>query len=274
MSVSAHDEREFYDRVYSQFLSAPDEELICTRATLLGDLNDPHRAIYERRRLFLLALDRLTREGIAGKSILDYGCGTGDWGLFMASEGAMVTLLDLSVVGIEVGMKRARAGGVESRVRGVARDASDLGCFEDGEFDMIFASAAVHHTLKYENATAELLRVLKPGGKLVLAETYGNNPLLNLMRRTGWMLRRQPEEAGEEILFGQQEIDVLYRNMSTVDVTPVNLLAMAKRVFRGHFASPYVRALLRTLESADAVLLKVMPFLKAYCGEVLVVAEK
>jgi SAM-dependent methyltransferase len=149
-----------------------------------------------------------------------------------------------------------------------------LSCFGDGEFDLIYASAALHHTLKYPNALAELLRVLRPGGRLVLAETYGNNPVLNGLRRLRWRLSGQPDDAGEDIILGDRELGLLRSNFSRLDVTPMNLLAMAKRVFRGRFGSRAVRATMGLLEAVDLRLLKLAPSLGRYCGEVLVVAEK
>ncbi|MGD0302476.1 MAG: class I SAM-dependent methyltransferase, partial [Bryobacteraceae bacterium] len=175
MTISADLERDFYDASYAQFLNLPESDLVCTRQTLLADLANPAKPIYERRRLYSAILKTLLAEPVVGRAVLDYGCGTGDWGLMLAGEGANVTFLDLSPVAIQVTQRRAAAGGVADRVRGVARDASDLSCFRDEEFDLIYGSAAVHHTLKYPGALEELLRVLRPGGRLVLAETYGNN---------------------------------------------------------------------------------------------------
>ena len=40
--------------------------------------------------------------------------------------------------------------------------------------------------------------------------------------------------------------------MARVDVTPLNLFAMAKRLFRGRFTSPAVRKVMHLLESLDA----------------------
>jgi SAM-dependent methyltransferase len=185
-----------------------------------------------------------------------------------------VSLLDLSPVAIRIGLRRAAANGVADRVRGFARDAADLRCFADAEFDLVYASAALHHTMKYPNALAELVRVLRPGGKLILAETYGNNRLLNWLRRVRWRLSRQPDDAGEEIILGDRELDVLRLHFRRVEVVPMNLLAMAKRLFRGQFGSPAVRGVMRCLESADAFLSTLVPALQRYCGEALVVAEK
>ncbi len=274
MSITSAEEQQFYDSTYAVHLHTSDDNLRTNRESILRDLSEPGGAFYERRKLYSAVLGALLAEPLAGRVVLDYGCGVGEWGVLMATEGARATLLDLSPVAIQIGLRRAAANGVADRVRGFARDASDLNCFADSEFDLIYASAALHHTLKYANALNELLRILRPGGKLILAETYGNNPILNGMRRLRWRLSRQPDEAGEEILLGDRELDLLRGHFSRLVVTPMNLLAMAKRLFRGRFESRAVRATIGCLELVDSLLLNLFPSLGRYCGEVLVVAEK
>lgn len=274
VTVTARQEQKFYDDHYSQFLQWPDEALRCDRAQMLADLENPASGYYERRHLYRRGLEALLAEPLRGRRVLDYGCGTGDWGVLLATEGAQVALLDLSPVAIEVGLRRARVHGVADRVSGHARDASDLSCFADGEFDLIHACAAVHHTLKYPGALDELMRVLKPGGKLILVETYGNNRPLNLARRLRWKLSREPEEAGEDIILSDRELGLLRPHFRRLEILPMNLLAMTKRLFRGRFASPAVRWAMRVLEGTDAALLALFPFLRRYCGEIVVVAEK
>ncbi len=274
VSITTAQEQQFYDAAYAVHRHTPDHALRTNRESMLRDLNQPGGAFYERRKLYSAVLAELLSEPLAGRVVLDYGCGVGEWGVLMATEGARVTLLDLSPVAIEIGLRRAAANDVGHKVRGYARDASDLSCFADGEFDLIYASAALHHTLKYPNALAELLRVLRPGGKLILAETYGNNMILNGLRRFRWRLSRQPEDAGEDIILGDRELDLLRSHFSRVSVTPMNLLAMAKRVFRGRFGSRAVCATIGWLEAIDLWLLNSLPFLGRYCGEVLVVAER
>ncbi|MEO7143489.1 MAG: methyltransferase domain-containing protein, partial [Bryobacteraceae bacterium] len=120
------------------FLDLPDSDVVCNLRTMEADLHNPAKAVYERRAVYQAALDCLLANPLAGCAALDYGCGTGDWGLVLAGEGASVVLLDLSPVAIRLGLCRAAASGIASRIRGVARDASDLSCFRDGEFDLIF----------------------------------------------------------------------------------------------------------------------------------------
>jgi SAM-dependent methyltransferase len=237
-------------------------------------MQQPWGWFYERRHLYRVGLDLMLAEPVLGRKVLDYGCGTGIWGVMLATEGAQVALLDLSPVAIEVGLRRARVHDVADRVFGYARDASDLSCFADEEFDLIYACAAVHHTFKYSGAVEELARVLKPGGKLILVETYGNNRLLNWARRLRAKLSREPDDAGEDIVLSDREINRLRQSFSRIECHPMNLLAMAKRLFRGRFTNGSVRALLSMLEQADAVLLSAFPFLRRYCGEVSILAEK
>jgi SAM-dependent methyltransferase len=274
LSITANEEQRFYDATYAVHRQAPDHALRTNRESIHRDLSAPGGAFYERRLLYSAVFNQLLAEPLADCSALDYGCGLGEWGVLLATEGARVALLDLSPVAIEIGLRRAAVNGVSHLVRGFARDASNLNCFRDHEFNLIYASAALHHTLKYPNALAELLRVLRPGGKLVLAETYGNNPILNGMRRLRWRLSRQPEGAGEDIILSDRELDLLRHHFSRVDVTPLNLFAMAKRLFRGRFQARPVRAMMGVLEAIDFQLLQVLPSWRRYCGEVLVVAQK
>src|SRR5579885_1458085 len=118
--ITAGQERDFYDQQYGQFLTLPDHALRIDRKILEGNIANPAHPFYERRLLYRAAIEAL--EGVAGQHVLDYGCGPADFGIWMATEGAHVTLLDLSPAAIELGHRRARASGVQ--IRGVAADAS------------------------------------------------------------------------------------------------------------------------------------------------------
>ncbi len=270
MSITAAEERAFYDNVYSRFLALPGEQLRVDRQVMLRTWNDPRQPQYERRRLYMAVMARLQAHLRPGLRVLDYGCGPADWGVWLATEGADVTLLDLSPAAVELGLLRARASGVT--VRGEARDASDLSCFRDGEFDLVYASAAVHHTLKYPHAFAELVRVIRTGGVLLLAETYGNNPLLNAARKLRAAMQGEAEEQGEEIILGDREIAQLRSAFASVTLQEMHLLAMGKRLLRGKLHGAWAQGVVAAAERMDAVLLAAVPPLRRYCGEVVIEA--
>ncbi|MBI3683798.1 MAG: hypothetical protein HY235_25780 [Acidobacteria bacterium] len=105
------------------------------------------------------------------------------------------------------------------------------------------------------------MRVLRPGGTLLLAETYGDNGLLNVARRLRAWLAGEAEEQGEGIILGSREIRLLETCFARVEIEGMNLLAMAKRLLRG-------------LETADAFLIPILPASRRYCGEALITAVK
>jgi SAM-dependent methyltransferase len=242
------------------------------RRVLQGNLDNPAQPFYERRWLYRASMRALEAEPLPGLSVLDYGCGPADFGIWMATEGARVTLLDLSPAAIELGLKRARASG--TTVRGIAADASHLPMLASREFDLVFACAALHHTLKYPGALEELARVMKPDARLVLCETWGGNPLLNVARKLKAAAAGEAEEQGEGIIFSRAHLRLLEPFFDRIEVETRNLLAMGKRLFRGRFESATARACVRVLERMDDGLLSIAPALHNWCGEAVITARR
>ena len=92
MSVTADQERGYYDQAYAAHLEADDGALRIDRQILAGQFDDPASPCFERRLLYHTALKELLAESVKGRRVLDYGCGLGDWGVMLAVEGAAVTL--------------------------------------------------------------------------------------------------------------------------------------------------------------------------------------
>ena len=270
--VTSDREREFYDSRYAQFLALPDHALRLDRRVLEGNLKNPAHPFYERQGLYRASMGALEAEPLVGKTVLDYGCGPADFGIWMATEGAAVTLLDLSPAAIEVGLRRAKASGV--RVRGVAADASRLKMLGDAEFDLVFACAALHHTLKYPGAVEELARIMKPGARLVLCETWGGNPLLNVARKLHAASIGEAEEQGEDIIMSRKVLRALDPYYGDLRIETRNLLAMSKRLLRGRFEKAWARGVVRGLERVDNVVLAALPFLRNWCGEAVITAKR
>lgn len=116
----------------------------------------------ELRRLQGVALARL--RATPGQRVLDLGCGPADGAARLAADGAVAIGLDYS----EGMLAKAR---LEPRVRGrlVRGDANRLP-FRSGAFDKLVCTNSFHHYPDHRAALAEMRRVLKPGGLLVLVD--------------------------------------------------------------------------------------------------------
>lgn len=98
-----------------------------------------------------------------GQTILDLAAGTGSSSVVFLREGVKVVAADFSKGMLEEGRKR------HPELEFVFADAADLP-FSDQEFDTVTISFGIRNVERTEVALAEMLRVLKPGGKLVVCE--------------------------------------------------------------------------------------------------------
>ncbi len=105
--IDSRAERQFYDSQYGQFLTLPDHALRIDRRILEANIENPAHPFYERRLLYRAAMRALEADPARGCRVLDYGCGPADFGLWLATEGADVTLLDLTPAAIELALRRA-----------------------------------------------------------------------------------------------------------------------------------------------------------------------
>src|SRR5262249_31745412 len=115
---------------------------------------------------------------LAGKRVLDYGCGHGMAAVVLPPHRARGTAFDLS--GAYVSEARERAAANDVHVEFVQADAHALP-FADESFVAVWGNAILHH-LDLKIAGHELRRVLRPGGVAVFCEPWGENPLLRFAR--------------------------------------------------------------------------------------------
>lgn len=115
----------------------------------------------------------------SGRSFLDVGCGDGALAIAFARRGALVTGVDADPEMLAL----ARARSVENAVplRLVLGRVEQLP-FAEGQFDIVLASALLCLVPDRMRAVAEMARVLKPGGRLVVGE-LGALSLWSLIRR-------------------------------------------------------------------------------------------
>ena len=104
---------------------------------------------------------------VAGKTLLDVGCGDGDFSLVLARRGAVVTGVDVSQAMIDAARKNCTAGAVTATFK--LGEAHALP-FEAGSFDVVVAMTILCFVDDAAPVFREIARVLRPGGKLVIGE--------------------------------------------------------------------------------------------------------
>jgi SAM-dependent methyltransferase len=102
----------------------------------------------------------------AGQRVLDVACGTGVVAVTAARLGARVTGLDLTPALLERARENARVAGVD--VDWHEGDAEYLP-FGDGTFDVVLSQFGHMFAPRPEVATAQMLRVLRPGGTIAFS---------------------------------------------------------------------------------------------------------
>ena len=120
---------------------------------------------------------------VADKTLLDVGCGDGELASELARRGAIVTGLDADPAMIAAARQRTEIEGTQLRL--IEGQAERLP-FDDAAFDCVVAVTVLCFVRDAERAVAEMARVLKPGGWLVIGE-LGRWSLWAAYRRIrGW----------------------------------------------------------------------------------------
>jgi demethylmenaquinone methyltransferase/2-methoxy-6-polyprenyl-1,4-benzoquinol methylase len=134
--------------------------------------------------------DRLWRRFVAatvaagpGERVLDLAAGTGTSSRTFTTAGAYCVACDFSLGMLQVGARRAVSGRppggpAPGPVRFAAGDALALP-FRDGAFDAVTISFGLRNVADPDAALAEMLRVTRPGGRLVICE-FGHLPAARL----------------------------------------------------------------------------------------------
>lgn len=193
---------------------------------------------------------------VAGRNVLDLGCGHGMAAVVLARRGATVAAVDLSAGYLREAGRRAAANGVS--VTFTQADAERLP-FDDNSFDAIWGNAILHH-LDLSAAARELRRVLRPGGVAVCCEPWGGNPMLGLARHCVPYpgKHRTPDERP----LRPRDLPLLREVFPAMTVEGFQLLAMVRRVLGR-------RRVVEWLDRYDVALLRRWPSLWRFCRYVV-----
>jgi len=116
--------------------------------------------------------DRLTSYINEGHEVLDIGCGTGLLTIRAALRGAKVKGIDINPQMLEIARKRVVEAGVINNVELCEMGVAELDVEENESYDIVMSglsfSELTEDEIKY--ALKEIMRILRPGGLLLIAD--------------------------------------------------------------------------------------------------------
>lgn len=113
-----------------------------------------------------------------GERVIDVGAGTGGLSLRLIGSGATVICLEPDAASLAAA--RRRLNGCDAEFLQARAEAIPLG---DCCVDAAVASVTAHHWADPDAGFTELVRVLRPGARLAIAEFKAAGPLLRQLRR-------------------------------------------------------------------------------------------
>ncbi|MFT4647332.1 MAG: demethylmenaquinone methyltransferase/2-methoxy-6-polyprenyl-1,4-benzoquinol methylase [Glaciecola sp.] len=106
---------------------------------------------------------------LKGKRVVDLCCGTGDLSLLFAQQGAQVIAADFTHEMVKLAPSKQEAMGPHMPVMFVQGDAQYLP-LPDASMDVATVAFGIRNVESTERCLAEMLRVLRPGGKAMILE--------------------------------------------------------------------------------------------------------
>tara|TARA_B100001059_G_C17805751_1_gene569027 strand:+ start:885 stop:1658 length:774 start_codon:yes stop_codon:yes gene_type:complete len=113
-------------------------------------------------------------------NLLDYCCGVGLFSIFPAKNDYSVHGMDFSINSIQIAKERSDHHSLGDRCNFKVMDAEKLE-YQDNFFDLIVSYNSLSY-LNLDKAYAELNRVLKSGGILIIIDSVGHNPFFKINR--------------------------------------------------------------------------------------------
>jgi 2-polyprenyl-6-hydroxyphenyl methylase/3-demethylubiquinone-9 3-methyltransferase len=162
---------------------------------------DPHGEFRPLHEINPLRLDWIDRHApLAGKTVLDVGCGGGILAEAMAQRGARVTGIDLSEKALRVAELHLHESQLEITYRKAM--AEEFAAAHPGAFDVVTCMELLEHVPQPESMVAACARLARPGGQ-VFFSTINRNPKAYLFAVVGaeYVLKLLPKGTHDYMRF-------------------------------------------------------------------------
>lgn len=132
------------------------------------------------------------------EEVLDAGCGAGHTALALAPGAAHVTALDLAPTMLAQGRQLAQ----ERNLTNITFQRGDVEAltFADATFDLVVSRYSAHHWPHPGRALAEFHRVLRPGGRVLIADVVGYDDFVSDTHLQALELLRDPSHVRDHTL--------------------------------------------------------------------------
>ena len=209
--------------------------------------------------------DNFLKTNAEGKSVLEYGCGTGSLiNLLLGARAKKTTGIDISEVAIGQAKQKYEKEVAAGKVSFQVMDAEALE-FSDSTFNLICGKSILHH-LDLQKCYAEISRVLKSEGKAIFLEPLGHNPIINLYRKVTPKLRTVDEHP-----LLQPDMHLASKYFQQVELHYFRLTSIFAIPFRKFgFFSP----LLQRLDAFDQFLFRRAAFIRKFARIAIMILSK
>lgn len=204
---------------------------------------NPNKALWEKGDFTRIANtmresgeELVTKLGIKeGMDVLDLGCGDGTTAIPAAKRGAQVLGVDIAANLVEAGNTRAKAEGL-TNIKFQEGDATGLHELKDESFDLVVSIFGAMFAPKPNDVAKEMVRVTRPGGKIVMGNWIPGDPTLvaQILRISSAYTPPPPEGFVSPMLWGVE--DHVVERFTNAGISKENI-SLEKDTFT--FNAPY-----------------------------------